>query len=65
MTAGIFFYVAGGLFGNMWERETRRTEEARLFNRLGMKDESLCWFKRSSKIKWQETDTFWGYDTCS
>lgn len=43
--------MQGGLFGHMWERETRRTEEVRLFNRLGMKDESLCWFKKKLKKK--------------
>lgn len=43
--------MQGGLFGHMWERETRRTEEARLLNRLGMKDESLCWFKKKLKKK--------------
>lgn len=38
----------------MTERtETRRTEEPGL---LSMEEKSLCWFKRSLKIKWQKTD---------
>ena len=55
MAVGIVCFE-GGIYLAICGRETR-TEEPRLFNRLSMKDESLCWFKGSLKIIWQETDT--------